>query len=118
MPSRTYIEMYVENADVLNICKALDISLIPYAEYIRVSNLQEYVVQKRVEFMKTIFKPYTGMMKSYHWVMLEYQIIMNYILDHYNDSYTYFMKRNFPENAKPYKIMGHDIQFMPYNEHN
>ena len=34
-----------------------------------------------------------------------------------DDDYTYFMKRNFPENAKPYKFLGHNIQFVPYDEH-
>ena len=114
MPSRTYIELYSKNADVLNICKPLFIALEPYIEYIRINNLQEYIVQKRVEFMKTKFKPFKGMMKSYQWVLLERQIILDYISD--ND-YTYYMKRAFPENAKPYKFMGHDIQFVPYDEH-
>lgn len=115
MPSRTYIEMYADNEDVLNICKTLFIALKPYIEYIRNNNLQEYIVQKRVEFMKTKFKPFKGMMKSYHWVLLERQIIMDYISD---NEYTYFMKLSFPENAKPYKFMGHNIQlFVPYNEH-
>lgn len=117
MMSRTYIEMYAENEDVLNICKTLFIVLEPYIEYIRDNNLQEYVVQKRVEFMKTKFKPFKGMMKPYQWVILERLIILNYILDHFNDDYTYFMKRCFPKNAKPYKIMGHDIQFVSYDEH-
>ncbi len=117
MPSRTYIEMYAENADVLNICKTLFIALEPYIEYIRINNLQEYIVQKRVEFMKTIFKPFKGMMKSYQWVLLEKQIIVNYILDNNNDDYEYYMKRAFPKNAKPYKFMGHNIQFVSYDEH-